>query len=134
MFTEQQLKAAHSKVKTGADFPGYIQEIKSFGLTTYEYWVNNGRITYYGENGHIVNSAPKYQEMAIAKNPSATALRYTIAIHQQGQTDFLTFCNQAAEAGVEKWVIDTKTMLCIYYDIAGNEIVAELIPEAGYNS
>jgi len=28
MFTVEQIKAAHSKVKSGADFPSYIKEIK----------------------------------------------------------------------------------------------------------
>ena len=32
MFTVQQIKEAHSKVKSGADFPKYIQEIKGFGV------------------------------------------------------------------------------------------------------
>ena len=32
MFTVEQIKAAHSKVKSGADFPAYIQEIKALGL------------------------------------------------------------------------------------------------------
>lgn len=36
MFTVEQIKAAHSKVKSGADFPAYIQEIKSLGVTHYE--------------------------------------------------------------------------------------------------
>ncbi len=29
MFTVEQIKAAHSKVKSGADFPSYIKEIKT---------------------------------------------------------------------------------------------------------
>ena len=33
MFTVEQIKAAHSKVKSGADFPSYIKEIKSLGVT-----------------------------------------------------------------------------------------------------
>lgn len=134
MFTEQQLKAAHNKVKTGADFPKYIQEIKKLGLITYEFWVNDGRIIYYGKNEYAINSGPKYHSIIIATNSSATVLKHYIAIHQQGQTDFLTFCKQAAESGVEKWVIDTEKMLCIYYDPAGNEMVAEPIPQAGYVS
>lgn len=36
MFTAEQIKAAHSKVKSGADFPSYIQEIKALGVTHYE--------------------------------------------------------------------------------------------------
>ncbi len=33
MFTVEQIKTAHSKVKSGADFPAYIQDIKkNWGL------------------------------------------------------------------------------------------------------
>ncbi|OOQ58261.1 DUF1398 domain-containing protein [Mucilaginibacter pedocola] len=132
MFTLQQLKAAHSKVKTGADFPAYIQEIKQLGLITYEYWVADGHTIYYGEGGHRVSSPAIYESLQIASSSSADALRNTITIHQQGQTDFITFCKQASDAGVEKWVIDTQKMLCIYYDAAGSQMVAEPIPQLGY--
>ena len=42
MFTVQQMKAAHAKVKTGADFPGYVKEIKQLGLIHYDFMVKDG--------------------------------------------------------------------------------------------
>lgn len=36
MFTAEQIKTAHRKVKSGADFPAYIKEIKVLGVTHYE--------------------------------------------------------------------------------------------------
>lgn len=132
MFTEKQLKEAHSRVKTGTDFPGYVQKIKELGLITYEFRVKDGSTIYYGDNNHKVVSAPKYEPMLITAISSEQALKHTISIHQQGKTDFIAFCKQAAEAGVEKWVIDTKRMLCIYYDLQGNEMVAEPIPQGNY--
>lgn len=39
MFTVTQIKEAHSKVKSGADFPKYIQEIKGFGVIGFTTWV-----------------------------------------------------------------------------------------------
>ncbi|MBB6502997.1 DUF1398 domain-containing protein [Pedobacter cryoconitis] len=132
MFTEQQLKAAHAKVKTGTDFPAYIQEIKKAGLTFYEFWVKDGHTTYHGSAGHRIESAPVYDPLKISNTSSVSALKHTIAIHQLGQTDFSTFCFQAASAGVEKWVIDTDHMICTYYDRNGASLVAEPIPDAGY--
>jgi hypothetical protein len=35
MFTVEQIRAAHNKVKSGADFPAYIQEIKALGVSQY---------------------------------------------------------------------------------------------------
>ncbi|WP_295664012.1 DUF1398 family protein [uncultured Mucilaginibacter sp.] len=48
------------------------------------------------------------------------------------KSDFLTFCLLVADAGVQKWVVDTQAMMCVYYDLAGNNMVAEPIPESGY--
>ncbi|NCD71476.1 DUF1398 domain-containing protein [Mucilaginibacter agri] len=132
MFTLQQLKAAHAKVKTGADFPAYIQEIKALGLVTYEFIVKDGSTVYYGADNYHVASPAIYEPLTINTTASPDALKHTIAIHQQGQTDFMTFCKEAANAGVEKWVIDTVAMLCTYRDLGGNVMVAEPIPQAGY--
>jgi uncharacterized protein YbcV (DUF1398 family) len=129
MFTEQQLKDAHSKVKSGADFPAYVQEIKALGLLNYEYLVTDGKTVYHGVNDHVIRSAPIYSPLTIVLDSSTEQLKHAIAIHQQGQTDFMTFCRQVAEAGVQKWVIDTNTMLCTYHDQQGNVMVAEPIPE-----
>ncbi|MEO3405941.1 DUF1398 family protein [Mucilaginibacter sp. CAU 1740] len=132
MFTEQQLKAAHSKVKTGADFPAYINEIKGLGLLRYEFWVDNGRTIYYGGNSHVIATESKYPEQGISTGSSADELRHIITIHQQGQTDFNTFCKQVAHAGVEKWVIDTSLMTCTYCNLKGQVMVSEPIPEIKY--
>lgn len=128
MFTEQQIKTAHSKVRSGADFPAYVQEIKQLGLVRYEYMVTDGTTVYYGGSGYQVNTASRYAPMAIAAKSSAAQLAHILSVHQQGQTDFMTFCRQAADAGVEKWEVNMQKMMCIYYDAAGNELVAEPIP------
>jgi len=41
MFTVEQIEKAHDKVKTGADFPGYIHEIKEMGVIAFETWVTD---------------------------------------------------------------------------------------------
>lgn len=132
MFTLQQMKAAHAKVKSGADFPHYIQEIKSYGLKRYTFDVIDGKVTYYGESEYQVAAPAIYEPKTINPIASPDGLRNIISIHQQGKTDFTTFCEQAAAAGVKQWVIDTDRMLCIYNDIVGNEMVAEPIPQGGY--
>ena len=48
MFTVEQIKTAHGKVKSGADFPFYIKEIKLLGVTHYEAYVADGHIDYHG--------------------------------------------------------------------------------------
>jgi uncharacterized protein YbcV (DUF1398 family) len=132
MFTLQQMKAAHAKAKSGADFPRFIREIKALGLKKYTYSVSDGAITYYGENGYHVHAPAIYEPKSINSDASPEQLRHVIATHQQGQTDFPTFCQQVAMAGVKQWVIDTDLMLCIYEDSNGRELVSEPIPDAAY--
>lgn len=128
MFTINQVKEAHSKVKSGKDFPAYIKEIKELGVVAYEQYVFDGKTKYLGSDNFEISSDAKYASMEIAKAGDVEKLKHALKIHQNGETDYLTFCKQSAEAGVEKWVVNTEKMLCTYFDITGNEMVVEVIP------
>lgn len=130
MFTLEQLAAAHAKVKTGSDFPAYVQEIKGLGLAHYDFYVADGHSEYFAQSGECINAPAKYAAKTIAANADKAALLHTIAIHQKGQTDFATFCQQAAEAGVQYWRTDAMRLVCEYVDMAGNVFVSEPIPDA----
>lgn len=129
MFTVNQIKAAHCKVKSGTDFPSYIKEIKSFGVTHYETYVRDGHTDYHGGSNHIVTVPPKYEPIAIVEIPQTEKFKAELLAHQQGKTDYLTFINMCAETGIEKWEICMDKMTCTYYDKAGNEILVEKIPQ-----
>lgn len=128
MFTISQIKEAHSKVKSGADFPSYIQELILLGVEKYETFVSDGRAEFYGADNYTTKSEPKYPELTIANESNSEQFKHYLKNHQQGQTNFLTFCGHSAECGIEKWVVNTSEMTCIYYDLKGNEILKELIP------
>lgn len=128
MFTIEQIKTAHGKVKSGADFPAYIQEMKGLGVRSYEHFVADGHIQYYGADGFLLTAAPKWETQNIGITASNENLQHALTIHQQGQTTYLVFCKQAADAGVNKWVVDMVKMNCSYYDTAGNEMLVESIP------
>lgn len=128
MFTVEQIKQVHAKVKSGADFPAYIQEIKALGVTGYEAFVSDGHINYFGANNYQISAEPKYPELAIAEPSNKEQFKADLKAHQQGNTNYLTFCNDCAKSGIEKWVIVIDEMICTYYDKAGNEILAEMIP------
>lgn len=129
MFTLEQIKTAHSKVKSGADFPAYIQEIKSFGVTYYEAFVTDGHIDYFGENNFQISAPIKYEPLVIVDVCDAEQFKTDLLAHQQGQTNYLTFCNDCAKSGIEKWVVCFEKMTCTYFDKANNEILVEQIPE-----
>lgn len=128
-FTVEQLKAAHGKVKSGADFPAYIKEIKAMGVTHYETYVNDGHINYYGANNYTAKVPAKYETMTITENANTEVFKAELLAHQQGKTDFLTFIKMCAETGIEKWEICMNKMTCTYFDKAGNKILVEQIPQ-----
>jgi len=128
MFTLEQIKAAHSKVKSGADFPAYIQELKSIGLLSYTQFVSDGNTVYLGQNNFSIESGAKYPAYTVLNQSNSEKLKTDLKAHQQGQSNYLTFCEQAAAAGVEKWAVDTNKMTCTYYDKSGTSMLAEVIP------
>ena len=129
MFTVEQIKAAHSKVKSGADFPKYIRDIKLLGVTAYETWVADSHTEYFGKGDYQTKSNPMYQDLVIADASNKKKFSHCLKIHQQGKTDYLTFCNHCAETGIEKWFVHLDAMTCTYYDKAGKEVLVEQIPE-----
>lgn len=129
MFTAEQIKAAHSKVKSGADFPSYIKEIKALGVTHYEAYVSDGHIDYHGANNHTAKVPEKYEPLPIADVADMETFKAELSAHQQGKTDYLTFIRMCADTGIEKWAICMDKMSCTYYDKAGNEVLVEQIPQ-----
>ena len=73
MFTLEQIKTAHSKVKSGADFPAYIKEIRSMGVTHYETYVFDGHIDYHGGNQQTVTVPAKYDPLIVAGSADTVA-------------------------------------------------------------
>lgn len=128
MFTITHIKEAHTKVKSGTDFPKYLQELIKLGVKKYETFITDSHTEYEGIDAFTIKSDSKYASLTISNISDGEKFKHYLKIHQQGQTDYLTFCNHSAECGVEKWVVDTTAMTCIYYDTKGTEILAEKIP------
>ena len=131
MFSIEQIKTSESKIKTGADFPQFIKEIKALGVVRNDVYVSNGLSVYFGSGDYSVQASPnEYPQFVINSKSSAEKLEHALKVHQQGETDYFTFCKQAADAGVEKWVIDLNKMTCTYLDTEQTELVKEEIPSA----
>lgn len=130
MFTLEAIKATHAKVKNGADFPRYVQDMKALGVTRYEHYLTDGHSTYFGAGDYQLSSPGKWAEMTIASEPALAKLEKALSVHQAGQTNYLTFCRQAAASGVLKWTVNMLGMTCIYYDMSGSQMLEERVPEA----
>jgi uncharacterized protein YbcV (DUF1398 family) len=91
MFTLDAIKAAHAKVKSGVDFPKYIQELKTLGLKNYSVYVNDGHTNYESIYSETINAPAKYAELIIAQQTNAEQFKHQLKVHQQGGTDYPTF-------------------------------------------
>ena len=128
MFTLQQIKDAHSKVKSGSDFPQYMKDLIALGIKGYETFVFDSHTDYRGANGFTISSQGNPEILTVAGKCDIDQFKSDLKAHQQGQTDFPTFRKDAAKSGIEKWIVDTKAMTCRYYDRGGNLVLTEQIP------
>lgn len=129
MFTAAQINEAHSKVKSGADFPAYIRTIKQLGVTHYKAYVSDGHVDYFGTDGCCVTLPPKYEPMPIATSPATAEFRSELQAHQQGKTDYLSFIRLCARTGIRHWEVCMDAMTCTYFDTAGHPVLEEQIPQ-----
>jgi uncharacterized protein YbcV (DUF1398 family) len=129
MFTVEQIKHAHSKVKSGADFPAYIKDLKQLGVTFYETYVSDGHTKYFGDNNYRASSPSKYDLLTIADDCNAEMFKSDLSAHQQGKTGYPAFCKDCARSGIEKWAVSVDNMTCTYFDKTGNTILVEQIPD-----
>ena len=129
MFTVEQIQAAHSQIKSGADFPAYVQNIKALGVMSYDTYVSDGHTDYYGVDGFKLSSPAKYAALSVEDISNPQQFKTDLLAHQQGNSDYPTFCEQSAQSGVEKWVVSMEEMTCTYFNKKGNKILVEQVPQ-----
>lgn len=110
MFMLEEIEHAHQKVKSGADFPNYIQEIKELGVMGFETWTIDSHTEYFGVYGYHTKSKPQYEALAISETSDKAKFIANLKDHQQGKTDYHSFCKDCAETGIEKWVVNLDAM------------------------
>ncbi len=128
MFTIGQIQDANSKVKSGADFPKLVRDLITIGVIANDVYVSDGHAEYFGDDGYSIKTDANYPVIKIADKSDGEKFREFLKIHQQGKTDYPTFCQHSAETGVEKWRLDFVKMTCTYFDRSENVLFVEKIP------
>lgn len=128
MFELSAIKAAHSKVKSGADFPVYIAEIAALGVLRYETWVKDNHTVYFGADGFQLLAPGVYELLTIAESCDSSTFKKRLIAHQQGHTDYVTFCHDCAATGIEKWEMDLIEKTCTYFDKNNHKQLVEKLP------
>ncbi len=127
-FTLQQIADTHAKVKSGADFPKYVQDLKALGMTAYIINVSNGKTKYFDNDGATLESEEKYDALDVNPILNEAIFAERLKLHQQGGTDYATFSKDCAKNGVAGWSLDFDAMTCTYFDLENNNFLMETIP------
>lgn len=128
MFTLEQIKQAYDKVKTGTDFTAYIQELIDLGIKGYDTHTTDSRVVYFGKDDHQVSTDKKHDNFSVAATANKERFIEYLVMHQGGESDYITFCEQAAQCGIAKWRIDIVAMTCTYYTANGEALLIEKLP------
>ncbi|WPO92671.1 DUF1398 domain-containing protein [Chryseobacterium sp. HR92] len=128
-FTIEDIKTEHQKVKSGADFPAYIQTIKKLGVSHYTTYVSDGNTEYFNQENQSVKTGSKYRLLTVSGKLNLENFKLRLKLHQQGGTDYMTFCNDCAENGVNGWKMDLHAMTCTYFDRNETNVLIEKVPE-----
>ncbi|TKC58658.1 DUF1398 domain-containing protein [Pedobacter hiemivivus] len=122
------IEQEHGKVKSGADFPQYIQAIKKLGVEEFVTYVSDSHTQYFRNNGPQLSSKAKYEPLVVAAVSHKKKFAKYLKMHQAGQTDYLSFCKHCAETGIDRWIVNLSLMTCTYYDQKDQLILTESIP------
>ncbi len=128
MFTLEQIHEAHAQVKSGADFPRYIQDLKALGVKAYQTYVKDGHTDFYDEENQTLSSPPKYADLKINDACNPNQFREYLNLHQQGKTDYSQFCEHCAATGIEKWLVSLEKMTYVYFAKENTLVFEEEIP------
>lgn len=128
MFTIEQIQAAQANIKSGGDFPKFVQDIISLGVESYVTSVYDGNTVYKGEDNFSVESGAKYEPVFIADVSEREAFKVKLKEHQQGRTSYPQFCTDCGASGINRWEVVTSTMTCAYYNKDNQEILVEKVP------
>ena len=126
-FSITSIQEAH-KLYTGPDFPKLIKEFKSMGMVTNIFNLETGIVTYINHTGETLEDTGIKVDFDICESGTFEDAIFALQRNQRGESDFYTFCNEIAKAGVYKWVSELDEMTCTYFDKTEQVIIIESIP------
>ncbi|QDP86489.1 DUF1398 domain-containing protein [Chryseobacterium sp. SNU WT5] len=124
-FTLEQITETQTKSRN--IFPVLIQQFKILGVDQFITFVSDGHTDYFDDEKEKITSEGS-QDLVISDNTNAGKFIERLKLHQNGETDYASFCNDCAENGIDNWIVDLQKMTCTYYDKSGNETLVEKVP------
>lgn len=115
------------KEVNNGNFPQLIKAYKEYGIVKFQTDASTAKTKYYDIEGNSVSDSVDFFNLEIGQL-DVDKFKNDLLEHQRGLTDFPTWLELTANSGVAYWVVDLDAMTCIYYDLAENQLVTEMIP------
>lgn len=125
-FSLESIKKAQ-KLYTGPDFPKLVKEYRLMGIILNIYNIETGVVNYINNSGDSIKDMGVKVDFDIPESSIYEKAILGLKRNQNGESDFMTFCTEVAQAGIYKWVVNLETMTCSYYDKNENLIISEII-------
>ncbi|WP_449399477.1 DUF1398 family protein [Chryseobacterium wanjuense] len=99
-------------------------------MSHYTSYISDNNIDYFdSENQLTATTRGKDNPVrSISELLNLEQFKSRLKLHQQGGTDYATFCTDCAENGIEGWKMDLNKMTCSYFDKTGKEVLVEQVP------
>lgn len=128
MITKENIQQAYAAMQSDNDFPTLVAKLIQLNVTEFSFFVHDGSELFKDAEGNEVRLEAKFTEQTIAPQANAEQLYKDIKIHQQKETDFPTFLQQAAANGIAYWTVVFSENSCIYFDTQHSEVLREALP------
>ena len=96
-FTLEQINQAQKN--NNYNFPKLIEEFKKIGVDYFITSVKDGNTDYFDAENDVF-STDGHQDFLVSDNVNKEIFAKRLKLHQNGKTDFQTFCQDCAENGV----------------------------------
>ncbi|MGU7964856.1 DUF1398 family protein [Streptococcus suis] len=101
MFTLENINRGHEQF-TGPDFPKLIAYFKGLGMVENTVDIQSGQVIYRSQTGQTLEKQGYQVTIPVTDQANLDQFVTILRNHQAGQTDFPTFCQETAEAGIYK--------------------------------
>ncbi len=125
-FTSETIEALHQQY-TGKSFFRLLQAFKALQMHDFVFDLRAGEATYHHQSGASLKRDLLLPPLTIPQKSDGQKALIVLRNHQAGNTDFMTFIQEIAQAGVYKWVSDCEEMTCTYYDLKDDVLITEVI-------
>lgn len=125
MVTLAQIEDVHDRLGSRESLGAYVRELREIGVSGYDSFLSDGRTEFSCSDGTTLTSGVHHEALAVVAEPDHAAIHDALAKAQRGDSSYLEMSKELADAGLERWSVDTVALTMTYVDIAGRHVLVE---------